>query len=87
MRIIDENKSVSSIDHREDCQKYMLKGPVIFLLLFKVLFIILAMTFAVNSVESTGWGWTVYLAIAIAAYEVVDLVKTINILRFLKPKQ
>lgn len=59
----------------------MLKGPVIFLLLFKLVFIFLAVTFAIGSVEGSGWTWTVYLALAVAAYEIVDLLKTLNVLR------
>ena len=59
----------------------MLKGPVIFLLLFKLVFIFLAVTFAIGSVEGSGWTWPVYLALAVAAYEIVDLLKTINVLR------
>ncbi|RPA65451.1 hypothetical protein EF384_00160 [Aerococcus agrisoli] len=62
----------------------MLKAPVIFLLLFKILFIFVAMTYAVDSVRLTGWDWTVYLTIGVAAYEVVDLIKTIDILRYIK---
>ncbi|GMR69578.1 hypothetical protein NUITMVRA1_02540 [Aerococcus viridans] len=63
-----------------------LKGPVIFLLLFKALFILLALNFAIRSVEDTGWDWAVYLAIGIAAYEMMDLLKTIGIVRQLKSK-
>lgn len=66
---------------REECQFFMLKGPVIFLLLFKLVFIFLAVTFAIGSVEGSGWNWTVYLALAVAAYEIVDFLKTLNVLR------
>jgi hypothetical protein len=65
----------------------MSKGPVIFLLLFKVAFIFLAMAFAIGSVEDTGWDWTVYLALGIAAYEIIDLMKTLKILQYIKPKK
>lgn len=65
----------------------MLKGPIIFLLLFKVLFIFIAMTFAVDSVNASGWDWTVYLAVAIAAYEVTDLINTLGVLKFIKNKR
>ncbi len=64
----------------------MLKGPVIFLLLFKLVFIFIAVTFAIGSVEGSGWNWTVYLALAVAAYEIVDLIKTLNVLRQFKSK-
>ena len=62
---------------REECQ----------LLLFKLVFIFLAVTFAIGSVEDSGWNWTVYLALAVAAYEIVDLLKTLNVLRQFKSKQ
>jgi len=62
----------------------MLKSPVLFLLLFKVLFIFVAMTYAVDSVRANGWDWTVYLTIAVAAYEIIDFIKTINVLRYIK---
>lgn len=71
---------------REECQFFMLKGPVILLLLFKLVFIFLAVTFAIGSVEGSGWNWTVYLALAVAAYEIVDLLKTLNVLRQFKSK-
>ncbi|MEY8370370.1 hypothetical protein AAK938_02225 [Aerococcaceae bacterium 50-4] len=65
----------------------MLKGPVIFLLLFKIFFIFLAISFAIGGVEDAGWSWTVYLALAIAAYELMDLFKTIRVLWQLKSKE
>ena len=59
----------------------MSKFTVVLLFMLKIIFIILAVTFAVTTVEENGWTFVVYLALAIGAYEIVDLLKMVKLFR------